>query len=163
MSEPRAQHEWEARLVVDSSGEEETIAQAADEGRACKGGEWFALSGELGAGKTRYVRGLAQGLGCDPGAVSSPTYVLMNEYIPVEKGRPRLLHIDAYRITSADALDAIGLDAALQTKPGEPPPVVAVEWPERLCDRLPERCVHVRIEHVGPERRRITLSARGVS
>lgn len=154
-------HEFESRLDVETSSEEETIACAADNARGLKGGEWFALSGDLGAGKTRFVRGLAQGLGCDPADVSSPTFVLMNEYTPREAGRPRLIHIDAYRVRSAEDLASFGLDEALRHAPGEPAPVVAVEWAERLVDALPERCIRVHLEHLPGDRRRITIAQRG--
>jgi tRNA threonylcarbamoyladenosine biosynthesis protein TsaE len=144
----------------ESSNEEDTIAAAARLAGELKGGEWIALSGELGAGKTRFVRGLAQGLGCDPADVSSPTFVLMNEYVSREPGRPRLIHIDAYRAASAEDLDTMGLDEALHHAPGEPAPVVAVEWPERIQGALPADCVRVRIEHLPGDNRRVTIVRR---
>lgn len=137
--------------------EHDTMALGREVGKALQGGEWIALSGELGAGKTRFVRGLAEGIGCCEEDVCSPTFVLMNEYLPSCTGRPRLLHLDAYRLTDDDDLSTLGLDVAMRTSPGEPPPVLAIEWPERLPGGMPEDAIEVRIEHLGDMRRRITI------
>lgn len=96
----------------------------------------LALRGDLGAGKTTLVRGLARGLAVDdPDAVSSPTYLLVVEH----PGRVRLLHADAYLPAKLTGfLDDGGLDYLL-----DPTAVVVVEWAERIADRLPRRTLWV--------------------
>ena len=96
------------------------------------------LSGDLGAGKTTLVRGLANGLGADDTSVASPTFTLRMDH----RGCDRLLvHIDAWRIGPGD-LESIGFDELLAGNA-----VIAVEWPERLADALPDRSIRLRIEH----------------
>jgi tRNA threonylcarbamoyladenosine biosynthesis protein TsaE len=96
------------------------------------------LSGDLGAGKTTFVRGLARGLGCDEGAVASPTFTLRMDH----RGATRALaHLDAWRIGPGD-LASIGWDELLAGNA-----VIALEWPERLAGHLPARCVQISLEH----------------
>ncbi|MGH0029534.1 MAG: tRNA (adenosine(37)-N6)-threonylcarbamoyltransferase complex ATPase subunit type 1 TsaE [Myxococcota bacterium] len=113
-------------------------------------GAVVALSGPLGAGKTLFVKGLAEGLGLDPAAVSSPTFVIANEYpLPDAAGRV-LAHVDLYRLTGEAELEATGfLDWLV---PGN---VVAVEWSDRLPGALPADRLEIRIEktHEGSQRK----------
>jgi tRNA threonylcarbamoyladenosine biosynthesis protein TsaE len=106
-----------------TTSESETRAVARDLARDLKGGAVVLLSGDLGAGKTAFVRGLAEGLGIDPDEVTSPTFTLVHEY---RGGRLPLVHVDLYRLDRAD-LDEIGLDQDLASRG-----VLAVEWAERL-------------------------------
>lgn len=99
------------------------------------------LSGELGAGKTTFVRGLAQGLGADEGAIASPTFTIRMDHRGPERD---LAHIDAWRIGPGD-LESVGFDELLA---GDA--VVAIEWPERLAGHLPARHLRVRLEHADP-------------
>jgi tRNA threonylcarbamoyladenosine biosynthesis protein TsaE len=102
-------------------------------------GQVIHLLGDLGAGKTAFVRGLAQGLGVDPDEVSSPTFTLIQEY---RGGRLALFHVDLYRLAGAEVPD-LGLDSLAAEG------VVAIEW----ASRLPEadtRAAIVRIEEVAP-------------
>jgi tRNA threonylcarbamoyladenosine biosynthesis protein TsaE len=112
-------------------------------------GSCLALHGDLGAGKTQFVRGLVAALGASPRAVSSPTYVLLNIY---EGGRLTVYHLDAYRVTGAEDFEGIGFSELL-----EQGGVVVVEWADRVTELLPPGTVHVRIEHAGKTRRRITV------
>ena len=110
-------------------------------------GSVLLLSGDLGAGKTAFVRGLAEGLGIDAGEVTSPTFTLVHEY---RGGRLPLIHVDLYRLDRAD-LDEIGLDQDLAATG-----VVAVEWSERLSRSIPG-ALTVRIADRGGDRRVITI------
>ena len=113
-----------------------------------------ALVGPLGAGKTEWVKGLAEGLGVDPSLVASPTFVIASEY----PGRRRLAHVDLYRIESEAELEAAGFVDLLA-----PGTVVAVEWADRFPRALPADRVEVRIERpaAAPEEREIELRATG--
>ena len=112
-------------------------------------GDVLLLSGELGAGKTAFVRGLAQGLGIDADEVSSPTFTLVHEY---RGGRLRLYHVDLYRLERA-ATDDLGLDEM-----GVADGVLAIEWPDRLTHTLPRsRTIH--LEVVDETSRRISVRA----
>jgi len=106
-----------------SRSEEETRSIAAGLASTLGPGAVILLSGDLGAGKTAFVRGLAEGLGLDPDDVTSPTFTLVHEY---RGGRLPLVHVDLYRLASAD-LDEVGLDPELAAIG-----VTAVEWSERL-------------------------------
>src|SRR5207248_10970241 len=81
----------------------QTEAIAGELAKSLVGGEVITLEGELGAGKTQFVRGLVRGLGGDAHAVSSPTFVLLNVY---DMGRLKVFHLDAYRVTGAEDFDA---------------------------------------------------------
>jgi len=160
----------EAELV--SASLATTWRMGAAIGRACEAGDVVLLEGELGAGKTQVVRGMAEGMGIDPAVVSSPTFVLMREYEGEDQGgwriaesgegaRPTLLvHIDAYRVGSAEELVDAGYDDELRAEA-----VTAIEWPSRaagLVEAGGVRVVRVTIEHVGAgdDRRRVTIAGR---
>ena len=106
------------------------------------------LSGELGAGKTAFVRGLARGVGADPEEVASPTFVLLTSY----PGRLTLHHADLYRLGSQGE----DLELGLEELPG-PRGVLAVEWAERLTDPPWPRVHRVHLEHAGQDERRVTI------
>ena len=122
-----------------SRSESETIAAGRELGRATAAGAIVLLSGDLGAGKTAFVRGLAEGLGLDPGEVSSPTFTLIQEY---RGGRLPLFHVDLYRLKPAEVND-LGLDEL--TLGGG---VTAIEWPDRLPRSFPG-AIRVDIQHGG--------------
>ncbi len=132
-----------------SASEADTRALAARLAATLEPGAVLLLSGDLGAGKTAFVRGLAEGLGLDPDEVTSPTFTLVHEY---RGGRLPLLHVDLYRLESAD-LDEIGYDPD-QAARG----VVAVEWPERLTRPVPD-AIGIVIADEGGDRRTITVGA----
>jgi len=119
---------------------------------ALRPGDVVALRGDLGAGKTCLVQGLARALGIDA-AVCSPTFTLVNEYRGRDGGR--LVHIDLYRLAGPDDLDAIGWDDYLDS--GD---AMAVEWPERAGGELPPRAIFVDIR-IGdaPDERRFHVTA----
>jgi tRNA threonylcarbamoyladenosine biosynthesis protein TsaE len=128
--------------------EDETIAVAAALASGFRGGEVVLLSGELGAGKTAFVRGLAQGCGADPDEVASPTFVLLTSY----PGRLTLHHADLYRLTGRGDDRELGLEEL----PG-PNGVLAVEWAERLSFIPWERPLRVTLEHAGGDERRLRI------
>ena len=130
----------------------ETEALAARIGAACRGGELLVLTGELGAGKTCFVRGLARGLGCDPAAVRSPSFTLLASYA----GRRTLRHFDVYFTQTAVDLERAELGEALAA--GD---VVALEWGERFLEQLPADRLEVELRHLDVERRALALKARG--
>jgi tRNA threonylcarbamoyladenosine biosynthesis protein TsaE len=134
--------------VLRSSSEAETRALAAGLAGGLAAGTILLVSGDLGAGKTAYVRGLAEGLGLDPDVVTSPTFTLVHEY---RGGRLPLVHVDLYRLDAAD-LAELGLDEDLAAAG-----VVAVEWPERLTRAIPG-AVRIRIEDAGGDERLIRRS-----
>lgn len=123
-------------------------------GRVLGVGDVLALHGDLGAGKTCLVRGIAVGLGQDPALVASPTFVIAHHY-DHPRGVP-LVHIDAYRLTSGDDLDSIGWDRL-----SDGSSVLAIEWPARIESALAPfaSLAHVRLGATGESARRITIDA----
>ena len=113
-------------------------------------GDVLLLSGQLGAGKTAFVRGLAQGLGIAEDDVSSPTFTIVHEY---RGGRLTLYHVDLYRLDRA-AADDLGLDEL-----GVADGVLAIEWPDRMTHALPGART-IDIELVDDSTRRISFRAR---
>ena len=115
---------------------EETWAIAARIAELLEPGSVIALHGELGAGKTCFVQGLGYALGIRR-PMTSPTFTITNEYeIPSGK----LIHMDLYRLTSPDELLAMGFEEDLREGS-----IIAIEWPDRAGELLPENTIHVRI------------------
>jgi tRNA threonylcarbamoyladenosine biosynthesis protein TsaE len=133
-----------------SRSEQETATVARALAEELRAGDILLLSGNLGAGKTAFVRGLAEGLGIDPREVSSPTFTLVHEY---RGGRLTLYHVDLYRLDRA-ATDDLGLEE-LGVRDG----VLAIEWPDRLTHPL-DGARPVRIEIVDDTTRRISIGER---
>jgi len=129
-----------------SETETEKIATAL--GESLSGGEAVLLHGELGAGKTAFVRGLARGLGIDPEEVASPTFVLLTAY----PGRLVLHHADLYRLTGKGDERELGLEEL----PG-PRGVLAIEWAERLADEPWSTRIVVRLAHAGEDLRTLEI------
>ncbi|MGH7334577.1 MAG: tRNA (adenosine(37)-N6)-threonylcarbamoyltransferase complex ATPase subunit type 1 TsaE [Candidatus Rokuibacteriota bacterium] len=133
--------------VLTSRCPDETEAIGADIGRTLGPGAVLGLSGELGAGKTCFARGVARALGVR-GPVVSPTFTLVNEY----RGTLALYHVDAYRTGAPAELTDLGLDEYFD---GEG--VTLVEWADKLGSLLPSRAIWVDIAGVGDELRIITV------
>ena len=130
---------------------EETWALARRFAETLRPGDVVCLEGDLGAGKTTFVQGLAAALGL-PGRVTSPTFCLVQEHGPVD-GR-MLVHMDLYRLSSEDDVLAIGWEDYLSRGA-----VIAVEWPERAGSLIPEDARHVAFAILeGEESRRIDIS-----
>jgi len=140
-------------MTFTATSEEETFALGRALGGAVEAGDVVGLTGDLGAGKTLFVQGLARGLNVpDTVRVVSPTFTLVNEY---PGGRLPLHHADLYRLEDEGELDHIGLYDAMGG-----PGVVAVEWADRF-DVMPRDCLAIRIEVVDDATRRLHVSARG--
>jgi tRNA threonylcarbamoyladenosine biosynthesis protein TsaE len=138
-----------ARTVATQS-EDETAALGRELAATLSAGDVLLLYGDLGAGKTAFVRGLAEGLGVSRDEVSSPTFTLIQEY---RGGRLTLFHVDLYRIEDPREFDELGLDEIAEDG------VLAIEWAEKLDARLkPSRYVTVRIEHGDGEARTVAIT-----
>jgi tRNA threonylcarbamoyladenosine biosynthesis protein TsaE len=138
-----------------SAGPEETASIAAALAGELRAGDCIALHGELGAGKTQFVRGLVVGLGGPERRVSSPTFVLLNVYAG---GRLTVYHLDAYRAIGAEDFEAIGFSELL-----EQGGIVAVEWADRVTALLPARRIDVTLESVDENSRIIRIEKHGAS
>src|SRR6058998_835792 len=127
-----------------TTSEAETAAVGRELAATLAAGDVVLLFGDLGAGKTAFVRGLAEGLGVQPDEVSSPTFTLVQEY---RGGRVPLFHVDLYRLNDAREIDDLGLDEIAADG------VLAVEWAEKLS-HVPDRPIEVRITHGAATRER---------
>jgi tRNA threonylcarbamoyladenosine biosynthesis protein TsaE len=134
-------------VIVGSTSESETSAAGRALALELTAGAVVLLTGDLGAGKTAFVRGMASGLGIDTEQVSSPTFTLIQEY---RGGRLTLYHIDLYRLTPRE-VDDLGLDELVDAGG-----VVAVEWPERWTCPPPD-AVRVVLSTTGDDERAIEI------
>ena len=139
-------------MFILSECEADTVLEGEKLGRCLEPGSVVALYGDLGAGKTAFVRGLAAGLGIES-AITSPTFTIVNEH----PGQIPLFHFDMYRISSESELFDIGWDEYLE-RGG----VCVVEWSERIPNAIPPDAIIVRIENSGGDNRRIFLKDQGI-
>jgi tRNA threonylcarbamoyladenosine biosynthesis protein TsaE len=135
---------------LDSEAETDRLGRAVAE--AIGPGVVIGLVGPLGAGKTRLARAVAEGLGVDPGAIASPTFVLIHEY----EGRLPVYHFDTYRLLHPADFEALGV-----ADYWEAGGVCLVEWADRVLELLPEDRWLIRIEPMGPESRRVSIAIPG--
>ena len=140
--------------IIRSASTAETEAAGAALAHRLSGAHppcFIALEGDLGAGKTAFVRGFASVL--SPGSrVKSPTYTIVNEY---RRGGVPVFHFDLYRVEDPDELDSIGFDEYLASG------ICIAEWSEHLGDRRPADAITVLIEKCGEEERTITVRPAG--
>jgi tRNA threonylcarbamoyladenosine biosynthesis protein TsaE len=132
------------------ASEDDTRALGRKLGALLQPFDFVALYGDLGAGKTLFVKAVAEGAGA-PGA-SSPTFALVNQY----QGRLKLQHLDLYRLSGAADLFSLGFDDLLSE-----PAATLVEWADRAAGALPADRLEIFLEHDGPDRRRARLEALG--
>lgn len=127
-------------------------------GRGLERGDVVLLHGDLGAGKTTFVQGMARAFASE-GPIQSPTFGIVSEYEGRggDGGRFLLYHLDLYRLEGADELGSIGFDQYIEPMDG----VSAIEWPERAGDWLPDRFLLVTIEHAGADVRRVSIARHG--
>ena len=121
-------------------------------GGALQAGDIICLQGDLGAGKTTFVQGIAQGWGSKD-SVSSPTFILVNVYRRDDESQ--LFHMDAYRLDSTPEAEELDLDTMLAQGP------LIVEWPERIDGLVPSENLWVQLEHVDEEEREMKFKAHG--
>lgn len=131
-----------------SNSVEQTEQFAETLAKTFVGGEILLLKGEMGAGKTHFVKGLAMGLGVDD-VVTSPTFALHNSY----SGRLTLNHFDFYRIDDSQEVEILGLNEYFYDKQG----VAAIEWSENVADLLPKHCIVITLKKIDDNIRAITV------
>lgn len=138
------------RFNRESTSSGYTVALARGLGSVLRGGETILLSGDLGAGKTTFTRGVAVGLGISERLVSSPTFAIINEY-DSRPGAPTLVHIDAYRLRGEEELEGTGFERYVRPLSHEARStyVLIVEWPERVERSLAKERAIVRLDHMG--------------
>lgn len=135
--------------VLVSNSAEQTMELGKRLANIAKNGSVFCFTGDLGAGKTTLVRGIAQGLNIKS-VVQSPTFNIMKIYFD---GVKPLIHIDAYRL--ADVNTDIGLDEYIGYETG----LTVIEWPDFIKDLIPENAITVNIINLGDNQRKITISS----
>jgi tRNA threonylcarbamoyladenosine biosynthesis protein TsaE len=137
-------------LIITTYSEAETTRAGRDLASRLQSGSVVLLIGDLGAGKTAFVRGLAEGLGVQPEEVSSPTFTLIQEY---RGGRVRLLHVDLYRLDDPREIEELGLEELGVDS------VMAIEWAEKL-PRSVAGALEIHIQHGEGDTRTIRYSER---
>ena len=136
-------------LTITSDSEAGTAAVARQLAGSLTAGDIVLLFGDLGAGKTAFVRGLAEGLNIDPGEVTSPTFTLVQEY---RGGRLPLIHVDLYRLNNTREIDELGLE---ELGTGA---VLAIEWADRLPSSI-SGSIGVRITNIEGDQRTIRIDS----
>jgi len=144
-----------------SKSPEETINYALDFALHLRGGEVLALHGDLGSGKTTFVKGLAEGLKIND-IITSPTFVLLKEYrILQPKFHPRggiggcMVHIDAYRAESIEDIKSVGIEDYLNRSDV----ILVIEWAEKIKDILPENVINIYFSYEGENERKIQVGS----
>ena len=135
-----------------SRSPEQTRRIGARLGSALRAGDVICLQGDLGAGKTTFVQGVAQGWG-SLDSVSSPTFIIVNEYRRADQGK--LFHMDAYRLDSAPEAEELDLDSMLADG------ALLIEWPERIDGLVPSEHLWINLEHIDEEEREMKFKAIG--
>ena len=136
-----------------SHSPEETRSVGTRLGALLQPGDVICLQGELGAGKTTFTQGLAQGWG-SLDAVSSPTFIIVNVYR--RANGEQLYHLDTYRLESAPEAEELDIDTMLMSGP------LIVEWPERMQSVLPAERLWITLEHLDDDERQLRFEAQGV-
>ncbi len=139
------------RLPRTTDSVEGTMALGARIAQGLPPGAVVALYGDLGTGKTHFVKGVAQGLGLPPAEVRSPTFTILAVH---DDGDRPLYHFDAYRVQTPNEFVELGFEDYVH---GDG--IACVEWADRIPDLLPLDTIHLQFHHVAPSKRRITLGA----
>ena len=147
-----AQQSAMPQIILESTSPEHTRDLARQIAAVLRPGDIVRLRGMLGAGKTTLIRALSEALGVNPAEVSSPTFVIANEYRGAHG--VRIVHMDAYRLGGdAEELELLGWDGL-----AGPDAIVLIEWAERIEHLLAREGLNIDIEHIGQSERRITLT-----
>ena len=140
-------------MVLQTSNTSETIRMGKRLGRLLEPGDVVALVGDLGTGKTQFIKGLAEGAGVGKATyVSSPSFTLINEY----QGRIPFYHIDLFRLESEKEVEGLGLEEYV---PGHG--ITAIEWADKVSSLLPEELLWVHIHYTGKNARSIEIIPKG--
>ncbi len=138
------------RGLFRTKSEKETLRLAEKLGRGLESGTVVALTGEIGSGKTVFIKGLSRGLGVrKQKQVKSPTFVLLHIY----EGRTPIYHFDLYRLERPQELDQIGFDEFVS----DPEIVSLVEWADRAPRRVPKQAIWIKMKVTGPTSREIRI------
>jgi len=137
-------------VVIETSSAEATKAFGEKIGRSLKPGDIVALTGELGAGKTTLIQGIAKGLNINE-HVTSPTFTLINEY----KGTYPFFHLDLYRLDNPAQIEDLGINEYFDNKDG----IMVIEWAEKLGKLMPNNAMQIKMESTGESERKIWLSS----
>ena len=147
MSTLTATESKECKSVV-TEAPQETLALARRFASLLKPGSVVGLLGEMGAGKTHFVKGVVEGLGGDPAQVDSPTFAIINAY----QARLPVYHVDCYRLESEEEAWIAGVETCFDGRA-----VSLIEWPEHIDRLLPGNAIYIRLAHVAEEKRRFTI------
>lgn len=140
-------------MVIQSKSTSETIRLGRSIGSRLRAGDVVALMGELGAGKTQLIKGLATGAGVGkPTYVSSPSFTLINEY----PGRVPFYHIDLFRLESQKEAEGLGLEDYLHAGG-----ITAIEWADKIPSLLPEEMLSIHIVYTGKKTRSVEIIGKG--
>jgi tRNA threonylcarbamoyladenosine biosynthesis protein TsaE len=140
-------------VVIQSKSASETVRLGRNIGSRLLPGDVVALVGELGAGKTQLIKGLAAGAGIrNPTYISSPSFTLINEY----PGKITFYHIDLFRLSKENEAEELGMEDYIQGKG-----ITAIEWADRIPSLLPEELLLIRIAYTGKNTRSLEISGKG--
>lgn len=135
-----------------TNSEQETFELAKNFASQLTGGETLCLVGDLGAGKTAFSKGLAKGLGVEK-IVTSPTFVLMKNYVASYNNINKVAHIDAYRLSNGQDLEAIGANDYIHDNNC----VTIIEWADRVKDIWPDNCIEINFKSLEGDDREIEI------
>jgi tRNA threonylcarbamoyladenosine biosynthesis protein TsaE len=140
-------HTMQKKFTTTSAAQ--TIEKACEFAKDLKAGDVLLLDGDLGAGKTTFVKGLAKGLKAKSAEVVSPTFVLMNIY----KGKIPVYHFDLYRLEKPEEVESLNIDEYLRSDG-----IAVIEWPKRLGDQMPKDTFWIEFKHKDEHSRDICIS-----
>lgn len=146
-------HQSEEVLATISHSAGETIEFAQKFAQKLKGGEVIGLIGDLGSGKTTFVKGLAEELRVEEN-ITSPTFVILKNYpAKIDQQKIDFVHIDAYRVESIEDIKSVGIEDYLERQDV----VIVVEWAEKIKEMLPKNTIYLNFKHINEDERKIVI------